>query len=299
MMLDRTDIHAPELTEALTRRFIGAPASPYPQRGGHTSTLRGASPEFSEHTEYNPGDDLKSLDWKVFAKTDRYYVKRYEDERLSRALIVVDCSNSMSYGRYPDSLRGSKYQLAAQIALSLMNALLRQGDAAGLILASPKPFVLAPRPGLAQLDAGAEVLLTATVGGDAALAPFALDAAQRLGRHGSLYIIGDLLKEGDETLSYLAGTAQRDIDARLVHTLHTDETSLPFERVIKFLDLEAPLELTIDPDAVRKAYIEEMRGFVDGVKARAREFGAGYALVRDEVEAIRKLPRLLSNGGRG
>lgn len=299
MQLDRTDIHAPSLTEALTRRFIGAPASPYPQRGGHTSTLRGASPEFSEHTEYSPGDDIKSIDWKAFAKTDRYYVKRYEDERLSRSLIVVDCSNSMTYGSAPDSLRDSKFQLAARVTLSLMNALLRQGDAAGLILASPAPFVLSPRPGLAQLDAGAEVLLTATVGGDASLAPFALDAAQRLGRHGSLYLIGDFLKEGDETLTYLAGVAQRDIEAKLIHVLHPDETGLPFDRVVKFLDLETVLELTIDPDAVRKAYIEEMAAFVEGVKCRARELGAGYALVRDEEEAILKLPRLLSNGGSG
>lgn len=294
-MFERSDLHDPELAAALSRRAIAGPASPWPQRGGHASRLRGASLEFAEHTEYSPGDDLKHLDWKVYAKTDRHYVRRYEDERLSRVTVVLDASSSMAYGGEA-GLIGSKFQLAAKIAVALISALLRQGDAAGLLLAGPEPFALAPRPGAAQLEAALAALQNAKAGGSMPVTPACADAAQRLGSSGTLVVVSDFLHEEDEKLSFLAGLGARGIGAKLVCVLHPDETGLPFATPLKFTDLETEAQITLDPDSVRAAYVREIRAHLEGLAATAAGYGAGFALVRSGNEALARLPGLFASG---
>lgn len=292
-MFERADLHDPELAAALTRRGVAGPSSPWPQRGGHPSRLRGASLEFSEHTEYTPGDDIKSLDWRLYAKTDRYYVKRYEDERLSRAMIVVDGSESMTYGGGED-MRGSKFQLSAKIAVALASALVRQGDAAGLALLGPAPVYLAPRPGAQQVEVILEVLQNAKVGGSAPVTPGCVEAAQRLGSSGTFVVISDFLHIEDEGLEFLAGLAARGVNARLVDVLHPDETALPFDKPLKFVDIETSADLVIDPDGVRKAYVAEIRAHLAALREKATGFGAGFTLVTTQGEAVGRLPAFFS-----
>lgn len=300
-MFDRADLHDPELAAALARRGVAGPASPWPQRGGHPSRLRGASLEFSEHTEYTPGDDVKSLDWRLYAKTDRYYVKRYEDERLSRAVIAVDCSESMAYGGGED-LKGSKFQLAARIAVALASALTRQGDAVGLSLLGPDSFYLAPRPGAQQVEVILEVLQNAKVGGAAPVTPGCVEAAQRLGSSGTFVVLSDLLHVEDEGLKFLPGLAARGVNARVACVLHPDEAGLPFDKVLKFHDMETAAELVLDPDGVRKAYVAEIKAHLAGLAERATGFGAGFTLVTTGGEALARLPAFfsgaLAGGGR-
>lgn len=299
-MLDRSDLYDAGLVDRLTRREIGGPPSPHPHRGVHRSPRRGASLEFSEHAEYSPGDDLKHLDWKVVAKSDRYFVKRYEDERLQRAAFLVDASASMGYGGAgPADARGSKYHLAARVAVAVGACLLHQGDAVGLSLAGGAEAAwLPPRSHAGQLDAVMEVLGAAAPAGPAALPAACAALAERLGRGAAVFVLSDCLDPDDEELGGLRFLAARGLSPRLVHVLHADELDLPFDQTTRFLDLEGPGSLVLDPLAVRRAYAEEMRAFLERVARGADLLGLPRALVTTAADPAPALARLLRLLGR-
>ncbi|MBI5016424.1 MAG: DUF58 domain-containing protein [Deltaproteobacteria bacterium] len=299
-MLDRSELYDADLVARLTRREIGGPPSPYPHRGVHRSPRRGASLEFSEHVEYSAGDDLRHLDWKVLAKSDRYFVKRYEDERLQRAVFLVDASASMAYGANGSGTpRGSKYHLAARLAVALGACLLHQGDAVGLALAGGGDHAyLPPRSSESQLEATMEVLGAAVPAGTANLSASCGGLAERLGRGASVFVLSDVLDPADEELEALRFLAARGLSPRLVQVLHADELDLPFENTTKFVDLEGPGSLVIDPLAVRRAYAEELRDFVERVARAAALLAVPRALVTTATDPAPALAGLLRGLGR-
>lgn len=281
-MLDRADLFDGELVGRLTRREISGPPSPFPHRGIHQSPHRGASLEFSEHTEYSPGEDLRHLDWKVYAKSDRYFVKRYEDERLQRAVFLVDASASMSYGGEPGGLRGSKYHLAGRAVVALAACLLHQGDAVGLAVAGTparEGAWLPPRSGLRQLEAMIEILGQGVPEGPAELSGACGHVAERLGRGAAVFAASDFLDESEEELPGLRFLKARGLSPRAIQVLHVDEIDLPFENTTRFLDLEGAGSLVLDPLAVRRAYAEEIRAFLRRISAGAALLGVPYALL--------------------
>lgn len=299
-MLDRSDLFDPELVSRLTRRGLSGPPSPYPHRGIHRSPRRGASLEFSEHTEYTPGDDLRHLDWKVYAKSDRFFVKRYEDERLQRAVLLVDASGSMQYGAELRGLRGSKYHLAARVAVALAACLLRQGDAVGLQVAGGEEWAYLPvRAGSAQLESVIEILGEVTPGGVAGFTEGCKALGERLRRAASVFLISDYLDEEEEELAGVRFLMARRISPRMIHVLHAEEVVLPFENTSKFVDLEGPGNLVIDPLPIRRAYTEEIHAFVRQMARQADLLGVPYAFFTSADDPGPVLGRLLHNLGRG
>ncbi|MHB8766370.1 MAG: DUF58 domain-containing protein [Deferrisomatales bacterium] len=307
-MLERADLLDPELVARVARRDLPGPPSPFPQRGLHRSPRRGASLEFSEHTEYTPGDDLRHLDWRVYGKSDRYFVKRYEDERLQRAVVLVDASASMAYGGREGGLRGSKYHLAARVAVALAAALLRQGDAVGVAVAGGGPggspgvsrdAWLPPRSGPSQLEAAIEVLAAAEPAGQVDLTAACRGVGERLRRAAAVFLVSDLLDPGQEDLPGPRWLKARGVRPRLVQVLHADEVDLPFDATTRFLDLEGPGSLVLDPLAVRRAYAEEVRDWVRGLARAAGLLGAPYALVTTAGDPAAALEPLLRRLGRG
>jgi uncharacterized protein (DUF58 family) len=296
-MLERSDLFDAELVSRLSRKDLPGPPSPHPHRGVHRSPRRGASLEFSEHTEYAPGDDLRHLDWKVYAKTDRYFVKRYEDERLQRAILLVDASASMTYGASDGSLKGSKYQSAARLAVAVAACLLRQGDSVGLQVAGGgKPAYLPPRSGQGQLDAVLEILLQVRPSGEAALTEACRSLGERLRRAASVFAFSDFLDEDQKELPGIRLLKARGVSARIVHVLHADEVDLPFEHPARFLDLEGPRQLTLDPLTLRRAYAQEIREFIRLLARGADLLGVPYAFLStadDPAPALGRLVRRL------
>lgn len=293
-MLDRSDIFDPDLTARLSRFAIPGPPSPHPHRGQHRSPRRGASLEFSEHTQYAPGDDLRHLDWKVFAKTDRYLVKRYEDERVQRAVLLVDASASMTYGGEGGTLRGSKYHLAARAAVALAACLVRQGDAVGIEVAGGEESAwLPPRGGSAHLEAVIEVLAAARPAGTADLTAACRSVGERLKRGAAVFLVSDLLDEGQEGLPGARMLKARGLEPRVLHVLHADELDLPFENTTRFEDLEGPSFLVLDPLPLRRAYAEEVRAFVRGTARAAETLGLPYGFLSTGEDPAPTLIRLL------
>ncbi|RMG88690.1 MAG: DUF58 domain-containing protein [Candidatus Dadabacteria bacterium] len=295
-MLDRADLYDPGLVARLSRWTIPGPPSAYPQRGVHRSPRRGASLEFSEHTEYAPGDDLRHMDWRVYAKTDRLYVKRYEDERLQRAVLLVDASGSMAYGASGDGLRGSKYHRAARWAVAVAACLLRQGDAVGLYVAggTGAEGTLAPRGGVGHLGAVIEALAGVRPGGEARLEAATRVLADRVGRSAAVFAFSDLLDPEAEALEPFRVLRARGLAPRVCHLLHPDELDLPFEDTTRFLDLEGPAELVLDPLAVRRAYRQEIEAYRRALAARAETQGIPYAFAATHEDPVPPLGRLLA-----
>lgn len=295
-MLNRSDILDSDLVARLSFQTAPGPPSPFPHRGIHSSPRRGASLEFSEHVEYTPGEDVRDMDWKVYAKSDRYFLKRYEDERLQRAFFLIDASNSMRYGASAEELlKGSKFHTAARIAAALASKLIHQGDAVGLGFAGEEEnSFLSPRSGRHQFEAIIDLLGSGRLGGKARLRDGWNSLGERLRGSASVFIISDFLDHGRAGLEDLGVLAARGIKARLIHLLHRDEVDLPFENTTRFLDMEGPDFEVLDPDAVRSAYIEEIAGFARDLASSADHLGIPHAFIvsdEDPVPAISELLR--------
>ena len=236
--------------------------------GRHRSPSRGFSVEFAEHREYAPGDDLRYLDWKVFGKSDRLYVKQYEEETNLVATVCVDGSESMRY-ESPSKDGMSKRDYAATVAASLAYLVLHQQDAAGLVLfddevrqsipAGSQPIHLQRM--LNALDGfrgGPRTDLGTALGG----------VAETIRRRGLVVVVSDLLDESSRVLAGLRRLRSRRHDVVVFQVLDRDETAFPFDRMTRFEASEQPdSELLCDPRALRASYLESLTEFQRDLRA--------------------------------
>ena len=229
--------------------------------GLHRSPFRGFSVEFAEHREYVPGDDIRFLDWKVYGKTDRLYIKRYEEETNLEAHLVVDASESMAY-RSADGTGHSKFDYACWAAASLSYLINNQQDASGLVLFDEKVRLKLPAKGGAghlrniihELE---EAEPRAGTGVGRALA----EAGEAISRRGLVILFSDLMDDMREVVRGLRQIRHRGHEVLLFHVLAKDEVTFPFQRLSRFEGLESLPTLTADPVSLRKAYLEEVRQF--------------------------------------
>lgn len=265
--------------------------------GVHKSPHRGASVVFVEHREYKPGDDLRLLDWRAYARSDRHQIKRFEQETHLRATLVFDRSGSMAYG---GEGRATKAEHAATLLAALAMILIRQGDAPGLAVVSSRIDGRLPaRTKPAHLD---EVLRELSVppleGTTTDLHAALTEVAERAGRRGLVAVASDLLDASDaalEPLSYLVGHGH---DVVVFHVLDPDELELPFTEPARFVGLEGEPSVDADPDSLRAAYRREIDAFVDRVRARCIAAGARYVLARTDEPVEHTLASVLVSGRR-
>lgn len=232
--------------------------------GMHKSPYRGFSVEFAQHREYVPGDDIRYIDWKIFAKSDRIYIKEFEEETNLRAHLFLDQSESMAYG-FDGGM--SKFDYAATALASLAYLIQQQADAVGLTLFDEKIVRQVPasntRANLANVYGSlAEAKPTAKTKIGSVLP----ELARELRRRGMVILFSDLFDDPDQVLLGLRALAQRRHDVVVFHVLDRDEVEFPFERMTMFEGLEAMPELLVDPKALRDAYLQEINGFQEKVR---------------------------------
>ena len=227
--------------------------------GLHRSPFRGFSVEFAEHREYVPGDDVRHVDWKVYGKSDRFYIKQYEEETNLRAWIFVDVSESMEYG----SGALSKIEYARTVAASLAYLIVRQRDAVGLCLFEQEVRrILPPASSTGHLSALVRALAETPTGGHTALGDVVHRTAEQLGGRGIIIIISDLLDETDSVLRAVRRLRHANHEVVLFHLLDRNERTFPFQRSTLFEGLEGYADITADPPALRQAYLQELDQFV-------------------------------------
>ena len=251
--------------------------------GQHRSPMHGVSPEFAEHREYSPGDDVKNLDWKVWAKSDRYVIKRYEEESNLRCTILLDASRSMDYAGKDSQAGRTKYETGATIAACFTQMLMRQRDAVGLITIDTKPRkVLRPQATNRQKALILDTLTSTKPGGETDLGPVILRAADQIKRRGLVMVISDLLCDLDSLYEALGKLQHSGHEVVVFHTLDGEEIDLPFNDSIIFKDMEGSEEIFGEPWAFRKAYQKAMADFIEQVKNRCQFAGMDHVLLRSD-----------------
>ncbi len=231
--------------------------------GTHESPYKGASVEFAEHREYVPGDDTRRLDWKVFAKTDRFYIKEYEEETNLKAYVVLDISKSMTYG----SGDLSKIEFGRQAAAALAYLVQKQGDAIALILFDSKlRKFIPPSTSPAQLRAIFAALVETEPAEKTDLGAIFHEIAERLRQRSLVLILSDLMDDADRVVSGLNHMSHRGHDVAVLHVLDKAELEFPFDGFTRFEGLEIDDKLLADPRALREAYLAEVAAFTHRLK---------------------------------
>jgi len=249
--------------------------------GLHKSPHHGFSVEFSEHRPYTPGDELRHLDWIAYAKTNRYYIKQYEQETNLRAYILLDCSSSMNYS----SGKGlTKLEYGCFLAATLTYLMTRQQDVVGLVAFDNKIRLHMPPAGSAahvnELCRQLEQLKSGEV---TSLAKPFHDLAEMIKRRGLIIIISDLYDDENEVIKAIRHFRHKKHGVVLFHTFDAAELEFPFSRLTQFLDLETHEKFQVDPKSVREAYLSELRAFIDRYKKACSDSDTEYVLTDTSV----------------
>ena len=247
--------------------------------GLHRSPFKGFSVEFAEYRQYIPGDDLATIDWKVYARSDRHYVKKFEEETNLDCHVVLDASGSMSYG----SGAITKFEYAQCLAASLGYLMNRQRDAVGLTAFDAGITTMLPasaRPG--HLRAFLITIDRLQPGRETDVARPLHQLADSLTKRGMVVLISDLLDEPERVVRGLKHFQFRGTDVIVFHVLDPYEIRFPFERATRFEDLETDEEVLAVPTVVRAHYLEAMGALVDRYKRELGACGIDYCLLTTE-----------------
>ena len=270
--------------------------------GLHKSPYKGQSVEFLQHREYVRGDDPKRVDWKVWGRQDRLYVKEFEEETNLRLTLVVDCSPSMDYE--PEAVRSrrrlGKHDCAATLAASLAWLALSHGDAVGCGVFDDRIRASVPaRTKRSHLANVIEVLewprgRGAGQGHVSAFLPAFRGLAETLPRRGLVIVISDLLGDRDGVMPGLRFLRMRGHDVALLHVLDDDELDFPFDGPTRFEGLETDAQVSCNPRAFRAGYLEALRSFLGETRQRAAALECDYELIRSGEPLAAALVKFLS-----
>jgi uncharacterized protein (DUF58 family) len=260
--------------------------------GLHRSPFHGYSAEFSQYRHYRPGDDLKYVDWKLFARTDRFYTKQYRETTNMTAELAVDASASMAY-------RGasgvSKLEYARLVGAALVYLLIaRQGDAAGLVAYDSEVRQYIPsRSGRLHLRRLLVALSALKPAGATAAAAALRRAVDLLRRRGALFVISDLYDEDDPVSQELTRAVRMGHEVAVFHVLTREELEFPFRSDIEFEDLETGRTVLASPAAVRVAYRRSVAAFVERWRMRCAALGIDYTLLTTDMPLDAAMRRYL------
>jgi uncharacterized protein (DUF58 family) len=259
--------------------------------GMHKSPYHGFSVEFAEHREYAPGDDLKHLDWKVFGRTDRLYIKEYELETNLRSHILLDTSESMDYG----SKETTKLELASHIAASMAYLILRQQDSVGMVCFDKEVKTFIPTSSsMGHLRPILGTLATSTAQNKTDLGVVLNTLAERIQRRGLIILISDLFDRPETILKSLQHFSHKRHDVIVFHVLDEYELTFPFERMTLFEGLEEYPKLLIDPRSLRKAYLEEVNKFCEEMRKGCVKQMVDYVRISTDQDLDVELTKYLA-----
>ncbi|MEM1009671.1 MAG: DUF58 domain-containing protein, partial [Myxococcota bacterium] len=265
--------------------------------GLHRSPHHGQSIEFTEHKEYAPGDEIRNIDWKLFAKSDRYYVKQFEDETNLSAYVLFDASASMAYPHHPAALqqRPSKYGLGASLVLALAYLLLKQRDAVALHVGHQQQNrYFPPQSKPSYLLPLAHALEEQNPHGTWPLDAALKNVMQHAKKRGLVIVLSDFFSDLDPLQKRLRQVMHRGHDIVLFHLLDRDEVDFPFHEHTLFEDLEAQHpSLQVDAQSIKPYYEEEMQRFLEQVDALAISCGAYLQRILTDEPLNQALRRFL------
>jgi uncharacterized protein (DUF58 family) len=273
--------------------------------GLHTSPFRGFNQEFAEHRPYQSGDELKYLDWKLYGRTDRFYVKQFEADTNLRATLVLDASASMDFSGadlpHTENARPSphagvtKFDYARMLAACLTYLLIRQRDAAGLAICEQGLRSYIPARATANhMQVILSALAEAEVGGETSLASALTDLASQLSRRGVILVISDLLDDPDQVIESLKLLRHRKHEVIVFHIMDRQEWELDYEGGIRFRNPEGYDTIDSDPVRLRQDYRRQIEALRNRYREGCLRHHIGYEWVLTDTPLEKLLPTFLA-----
>ena len=260
--------------------------------GMHRSPYFGQSVEFRQHREYATGDDLRHVDWKVWARQDRLYVKQFEEDTNLRCTLLVDVSNSMRYGHGPLN----KFEYGCTAAVSLAYLILRQSDAVSCLPFDEKVRRTVPfRTKRTHLNAVIDALAVSDPADKTDLNLVLRSVAENSPRRGLMILISDLLIDRETTLRGLRLLRQRGHDVMVLHILDDEEIDFPFDGSTRFEGLESGQSLTCNPRALREGYLDALNTYLDDLRHGCAKHAIDYSLIRTSEALDAVLATFIAN----
>lgn len=263
--------------------------------GMHRSATRGTSVEFAEYRKYTPGDDPKFLDWRVFGRTDKFFIREFEADTNLRCTLVVDTSGSM---KMPNSKEPSqtRFDYAKRLAATLAHLLAGQNDAVGLTLFAEKTLrELPPKRTPSHLRSLYQTLAEAKPAGESNIAKTLHEIAEKIPSRSLVVIISDLLAEPAELMDAFRHLKFYKHDLAVFHLLDKQEINFDFSRPVRFVDMENGSDLITDPSVMAEAYRTAVREYLEAVGHGCRSCGADYHMTYLDTSFEAVLTQFLLN----
>ena len=269
-------------------RISGEPLlTPFPMEGSisghHRSPHKGSSVEFAEYREYTEGEDPKRMDWRVFARTDRYYLKEYEAETNLRAHFALDCSGSMDFG---DPI--SKFEFSKKLLSTLAYLYVGQGDAVGLhSIRDRKTQVLPAKRNPSQIQEILEIIGPLKPKGETRLAASLHEIAETVRMRATIFVVSDMLDDPEDILDGVLHLRDRKHEVVLFHIFDPQELNFTFDRPTRFVDMEGGGSLITEPTVIRAEYLARLNAHVDQIKKGCLESQASYHQVLTDCPVVK------------
>jgi len=261
--------------------------------GLHKSPYQGFNVEFAEHRQYMPGDEIRYIDWKVFGKSDRFYIKKFEEETNLKAYILLDASGSMGYKYDGDEI--NKLEYGCYLAASLTYLMLKQRDSVGLaIFDTQMRRYIPPRGEPTHLRAILSVLEETTPGNETKISDIFHELARRIIRRGLIIIISDLLDFPQDVLTSLKHFRHRKHEVIVFHLLSKSEKDFPFSGPTIFRDMENQRLLPTQADALREEYLKELDNFISDYRQGCTANSIDYIQIDTSTNFAEVLARYLA-----
>ncbi|MEM1070524.1 MAG: DUF58 domain-containing protein [Planctomycetota bacterium] len=261
--------------------------------GKHRSTTKGGCCEFSQHRQYAPGDEIRQIDWQVYARNDRYFIRQFEEETNLHAMLAIDASGSMNFGLSTIS----KLEFAKQASACLARLLLHQRDAVGLtVLHEANSVFLPAKQHAAHLRAILSILQSAEAGEAGALGSQIQHCAARQRRRGLFVLFSDCFGELEELATALRIVRARGHDVVVMHVLAPEELTFDFRRWSAFQSLESVGQrINLDPPAIRQQYLKRVHQFVTTLEEMVVGIGGDYVRLTTGTDLADALAWFLRN----
>jgi len=286
-----SELLPPEIINMIGRlEFLARNAKEGTINGRHTSPHKGFSVEFAEHRQYVAGDDLRNLDWRVYGKSDRYYIKQFIEETNMRVTLLVDASGSMNYsGDAATSLGGkenlSKFEYARYLAAALSYLLIRQQDAVGLVtFAEEVETYLRPAAKPSQVRTILEELSQTEPSDDTRCADTFHQIAEQIPSRGLVIVISDLFDDAEAIKNALHHFRFKNHELVVFHLMAEEEITFPFERFDDFKCLEVEgRRLNIDPSTIRASYLDRVSAHLKAIELACGQMEADYVPINTKT----------------
>jgi uncharacterized protein (DUF58 family) len=283
-LLDPTVLSRIGSLEVIARRVVEGTAV-----GMHESRSHGIGSEFAQYRPYIPGDDLRSLDWRVFARTDRYYVRQYRSETNLDAWLVVDATASMRFASGPTT----KFDVARMLAAALAYLLVHQGDRVGLRPVGAAHDAMPPRGGERHLHVLLHALERTEPEGAGSVSAALAEGLERFRRRGPVFVFSDLYEPASAIGDAVARLARAGFDVALFHVLDPVERRLEIARETEFVGLEGDGKLTADPRRLRRGYLARLGEHIAALRRACAADGAEFVEVDTSAPLDEALARYL------